>query len=749
MCADSIFRGRCEIFRGPCEPARGHRDRTAYLSTMGRRAASLKPAVDAVRLWAGVWALPALAVLLAAVLHAMAARSASGPVWAEDEIGPLANSYVISAVGEPWPLSKIAYYPGWSVVLAPIWWFTSDPRTAYHVAIGLSVAVAVLGIAPLAMIARRVGITTPVAVVVAAVITMSPARTVMSNYVLTENFLVLIFAVTAVAAIRYFERPTSPRALLLATTAVYTFFTHGRAIPVVIATLIIFGLAARRSPRSALVGVGATLVLAVVAYATYTGIVGQIYDSATGREDSALETISNISLRGLVRTVGGQLWYQLGAWLGLSVLGVLVVARTAATEIRRRRVGAASWATLTIVGLAALMSLFLGKVLADPSTVHRLDYWIYGRYLDPFAIPFAVVGLAAIVGCRRSLPVRTFAAASVGISVWFAVIDLRSIDLQWGLAVINPAGMLIWGEVFGAIPTKATVVTCLVVPVVIVLVARFSSLRARFLVLPLAAFFAVSALVVDSRVVDPFSAFWRQGGAIHDIVAEVAPDEATIAYDVAGGMSAEDNRATYALSPQRLLRFDSTKEAPPSEVVIARWDWPLGEALGAVRVGSLRFPNNAIWVLPGELQDELVAQGYAERPVDSVALRSYDYEVRIDDAPAAGASCGRPSAQCSVQLRITNLGADAWSPLDTLGGPTGSVRIVAWWQSSAAALPEFYELPRSVYPGETITLHAPLDPPIGIGTGPILVEFGLVQEGVGGFPGAEADLPSIQITAAD
>lgn len=134
----------------------------------------------------------ALTVLLAILVHGNAVRDATGPVWPEDEVGPLGNSWVIAGAGEPWNLSYLPYSPGWSVVIAPAWWFTTDPATVYRVAAVMSALAALAAIAPLAALVRRVGLSPALAVGVSAVVVMAPARSVMSNYVLTENFLVLM-----------------------------------------------------------------------------------------------------------------------------------------------------------------------------------------------------------------------------------------------------------------------------------------------------------------------------------------------------------------------------------------------------------------------------------------------------------------------------------------------------------------------------------------------------------------------------
>ncbi|MCV2394182.1 hypothetical protein OEB99_07675 [Actinotalea sp. M2MS4P-6] len=689
------------------------------------------------------WLVAAAAVAVALLVHVHAALGSTTPVWGEDEIGPLADARVIAAVGEPWTLSKLAYYPGWSVLLAPLWWITDDPQTVYRLAVGLSVLVGVASIAPLAALARRLRVDAPTAVALAAVITASPARSVMSNYVIIENFLVLIVALTAVAAVRYWERPGMARGLVLASAAAYAFFTHGRAIAIPIATALALAVAAWRRLPGARTALVATVALSVGAFLVYRGIVQQLYTGS--REGAAIETVTSVTPVGLLRTTVGQLWYQVAAWFGLTFLGGWVVVAAAVREVRRRRAAAAAWGALALAGQLGVVALFLGRVLTDPAAVGRQDYWFYGRYLDPFVVPLAVIGLAALVTRVRLRVVAGVLVGAAVVSAAFVVVNLSHVDTGAPVAAINIGGVLVWQVLLGVVPRLATVVAVLLLSAALLLIGRTGRLGSVLAVGGLGIWFAISSVVVDTVVVDHLSRVWLTSSGVADLVDEVAPDATEIGYDMAGTLPAEDNRVTFWLSPRTVVRFDSAEEPPPTDVVVARWEWPEGERLGAVRMGSLLFPDNAVWVLPGQRQDDLIADGMAERPVDDVVLRSYAYDLTVVDAPAPGSTCGRTWRRCTVRVELTNLGEDTWSPLDSLAGSEGTVRVVAWWVTGDQVLPQYVELPRSVHPGYTLDLDVVLDPPDGTPRGAARVELGLEQVGVPGFPGPGVDLPEVDV----
>ena len=113
-----------------------------------------------------------------------------------DEVVLLQYSKYLSGAGAVTPPRGAGYFPAWSVVMAPIWWFTENPAVAYRVAIGLGVVVAVATIWPLARAVTRLGLTVPQATVVASLVMALPARTVQSGYVTSEKLLFLALACT-------------------------------------------------------------------------------------------------------------------------------------------------------------------------------------------------------------------------------------------------------------------------------------------------------------------------------------------------------------------------------------------------------------------------------------------------------------------------------------------------------------------------------------------------------------------------
>ena len=74
-------------------------------------------------------------VLLCMYLHWQVGRSAEAPRTPWDEVHPLQTARFLSGQVDVLPLSGSGYYPGWSILLAPVWWFTDDAELVYQVAV--------------------------------------------------------------------------------------------------------------------------------------------------------------------------------------------------------------------------------------------------------------------------------------------------------------------------------------------------------------------------------------------------------------------------------------------------------------------------------------------------------------------------------------------------------------------------------------------------------------------------------------
>lgn len=563
------------------------------------------------------WLIAAVGVLVVVALNVYAARHAIFPIYWDDEAGYLSNAFVLSGGSAP-DLGGQSYYLGWSLVLTPIWWITHDPGTAYRIAIGITVATGVALVAPLALIAHRLGVRAPTAVLLGAVVAAAPARVLMSNYVLAENFLTLAVAFTVWAALRFQARPTIGRAALFGALSALVFLTHARATPILVATVLWLLLGLRRRVVVSLVGIAAAIIPSAVGFLVYRSISAEMYPGAADREGVGISRLVHPDPAAVLMSLSGQAWYAGVAWLGLPVLGLIVLAPFIVRELRRRRLSLGAWLAVCLIGVVVISVTFIADPIARG--VPRIDLLSYGRYLDPFTVPLALFGLVVLVrfATRRRVLISIGIVAVLGaIQVWVLQPTLTNEPGRWWAPVTN-AGLLQypWPNVTTAThpPFLIATVAAVIVLVVVLLFIRFP----RLVAVGLISAFAVSSIVAEVRTIHPFfDHFYASDFTIRNVVQEYRGDG--ISFDLSGlgnqhavgeADTVSRNAWQYWLIGTDVPVFRSADADPTTALVISRRDWPRAASLGARLVkadtGDL---DNALWVMPGALQRSLTPRG--------------------------------------------------------------------------------------------------------------------------------------------
>ncbi|ALX05325.1 MULTISPECIES: hypothetical protein [Aeromicrobium] len=370
------------------------------------------------------------------LLNLYVALSAAAPRTPYDEIGVLQASRLLSGEGTVTKTLSLGYYPGAGLFLAPIWWFTQDGATVYAAAIHVNILVGLLTVVPLTFLGRRLGLTTPQAVAAASVVMLLPARTAVSDYVLAEQSLALFAAWAMVAAYRLWDRPTVPNVGWFVLATLLAYFTHARALVLVLVAGIWLLLLVRRRWQTALVG----LVLLGVGQRLVAWLAGLVVSEVTvdgfGQGTSLLGKLT--SLGGIfARVTLVQTWAQLCATLGLVVIGGLVLTRHTWSDLRLRRAVGPDGFVWGLGVAAALLSF----VAWSSTTSHvypdgpRFDSWTYTRYIDPFVTGVVLVGLAAVI---RRLDRRT---AAVGLGLSLVVV---AGTVAWAIRIVPT-----WGSNYG------------------------------------------------------------------------------------------------------------------------------------------------------------------------------------------------------------------------------------------------------------------------------------------------------------
>lgn len=539
-------------------------------------------------------------VLVAIAVTVYAALDSTAPILWNDETGYLSNAQILSGVGAPRDLSgRGYYYIGWSFLLVPLWWISTDPQVIYSMAVALSVASSLAAIIPLTLIGRRLGIDTWLSITGAAIVVMAPARTVQSSLALSESFLTLVLALVALFAVRFAAERSAANASLLLFFAVWAFVTHGRMASVLAAAVLWVVISRWRQWISTTILVAVTIAASAGSFVLYRSLAERLYGDDSNRESVGISRIFEADIGAVIVTGSGQLWYLQVAWLGLAVVGLCFIALHAWREWRSRRLDGATWALVAVAGAAVLSVTWLSTRVGDGTA--RLDMFTYGRYLDPVTTIVAFFGIVWFIrglSRRQSLVITVVQLVIIGAFALVALVAIpRPLDLNW--VPTSVSGLLAYPWPF---VTSASGPPWIVASAVGVLSAiALLLLRTRQIVILVVAVIAFGSMsiVAERQTMHPFFAGMYDSFTLRDELGEIEPG--TISFDSSGLLddTVSQNSYQFWVAPDPLPVFDSTTTAPTTEYVIARKDWPAAEALGAELVAEdTGMFNNALWRLP-------------------------------------------------------------------------------------------------------------------------------------------------------
>ena len=350
--------------------------------------------------------------LAQAGLRAWLSRAQTVPLATPDESAYLIAARVLAG-GVPANFSYSTLYPaGYPLLIAPVFWFTSNPVTAYHaVLLGINAPLSAL-VMPLGYVAcRRLGLERPWAFGVAMVAALLPATLFYSQYAMTDAIYPVLVLAWLLATHSWLTarsvRGQYAAAVVSALLAGYSYAVHSRGAVMVAGSVLVGALVAwrrlvpRRSALAAAVALGLPLGAAHLLNRHLSSV---MYPS--GPRTLAGEALIRLhSVHGVIfvlEMATGQLWrFVLDGW-GVSALGlaaaIVVIFRPSVRD--EVRIMAALGAGVTLVTAAV-------SPAALPPT--QPQAWASGRYLDGMVVAFFLVGAAVLL---RSAPRRVVVYAA-------------------------------------------------------------------------------------------------------------------------------------------------------------------------------------------------------------------------------------------------------------------------------------------------------------------------------------------------
>jgi len=544
------------------------------------------------------WSPPALvpvgAILILVAVHAWVAMSATHPVLALDEVVMLGNSRVLVGAAPTWQLAGAGFMPGLAILIAPLWWFLDDPSVVYRIGIVVAVLLNLAAVWPLSLILRRCGASATASVTVAAVVMVAPARSLISNYLVSESLFLLATCVLVLVAMRMAEEPNVRLALACGLAAGAVVLAHGRGVALA-AALGIWLLTYIRSHRvAAVVGAVSVAVGVAAAYMLYRAITATLVVHDL-RMDETLGGLAHFDSGAFLATVIGQAWYASLAWPAIAYLGLGLIA------FRARRPGVARFILIAVAVSIAFAAITLNTGVVGV----RQDAWYYGRYMDHLWTVLAAMGLVVAVRVRWWAASVAVAGATAAVAVLMLLVTVPRIDFTTLWVDMHVLGISPWLSINAFVngepqPWLMLCALSLVLTCVVLVLAWFRSASVVVLAVGWAALSVAHDSVIDLR--DGGRAADSNVGAIRDLPAsaEVAIDR-DLGYIV--NMFVFDGRT------REVALIDVADRSGTLDVLYARPDDRRPRDDGAlVFIPSLRTDAVA-WVYPGPVFDELESAG--------------------------------------------------------------------------------------------------------------------------------------------
>lgn len=539
------------------------------------------------------WA-PLMIVLGVVAFHAFIAAQSVGPFYLFDEVGYLGNAYVLAHPGATWEICGSGYSAGWSAVLAPLWPLLRDPGAVYGAAVLLTAGAGALVMWPAARVASLLGAGRVGAVAIGALVTVPATRALMSNYVIAENALALCVAFAAWAALAYARNPRWQSALGLGIAAGAAFAVHQRAVPFALVSGAWLAWRAGRQAAHRIAGLAALLTLGLTGMWLQSWTNPRVFP-ADERLTSTLESVLGGSAWHALRVALGQAFYQGIGWSVLTVVGIAAVALGWWRGRSRADDALAPWHGWLAAGVAAQLALSVAMLSGFGGVEQRLDVIAYGRYMDPFLVPVAVVGAVWILrGLSARMRWGAVAAVAATAAAFLAVVPPTLADDAPWVPFAAPA-LLPFVDFAGRDFTDATWwalgLGSVAAAALVAVLARWP----RAALAALAVAFVGTTAYADASLV-PFEEQVRSRPPVVEVTDALGATTV--------GMSAENlqcytrSKANFWYADRDLRFFSPGVDPVPTPVVLGPAEWPAAEQAGAVRVPDFEWEGVAVWVFP-------------------------------------------------------------------------------------------------------------------------------------------------------
>jgi hypothetical protein len=545
------------------------------------------------RLRRAAWVVVPCLVLV--VLHVLFALSRDRPLIFADEAGYIGNARYLAG-GLPIKMLKSgAYYPGYSLLLTPLFWLgLSAPHTYQAILIlnGLMVSSAFVSL--VYWIRWVLGDRSRHGYAIALVASLYPTFFVQPGFAMSESAVFAVTAALPLVAHRLLTHKRLTTAIAFAALTAFLYAIHPRFVGTVGTVAIGLALLTARRVLSWRITLASWLVLAagVVGAKALTAYVTAANGGGSFEASNRLATlVTGPGFLSLTLEALGQFWYLEAATAGFVLIGVVALGRLLLAPATSPRLASPPWVTIAFTALGTILAF--GVSCAFMSEPQRVDHYIYGRYNEGVLAPVLATGIWAVIMFGKSW--RRHAAAS---GVVAAGTVLVAVILYWarGDAWSEHANL---ANILALIPYMKLVsglklVTISVVACGIYVLVSVAMRWRPWLGLSLLGVAFVTAAVFSQR---SFLSMQR-GRATRQVLFDRAakmPELDNISYDASYFDPVTLFFGQYFLPNTKFDVFESERgEKPRSPYVLSHQKWTDAEALDAKLLGRDKW-GYSLW----------------------------------------------------------------------------------------------------------------------------------------------------------
>lgn len=446
-----------------------------------------------------------------------------------DEPATMGMARWISGTGDWTMFSAATWRPGFSTLIAPVYWLTDDQVTIFRATLVANAAIAAVSAVVLALIVRRITDLGPLAViVVSGAIALTPSSLSASAHAWAEPLITLLFLISVWLVMTYLDgfsgtlraRP----ALLAVATGAIGLATHGRLEPLAaLLAVATIGPALVRSRWRLAIQLSVFAAASYSAAHLYTRFVtANVWD-----QPNSINSAGSVFRRlgrplDVLDSAAGQIWYQIAATAGVAAIGLAVLIRTAFESNRlgpaRRDAAVLLFLSIPLVGVSIVF-------MADRI---RPDQLVYGRYIDAISWPVLALGVSWLLGGLRAWTPRQRivligAVASLHVSIGLFLDQFHGAQLRGPGAVdaMIPGVQIYTGSNPSIPPLRITVLSLSAFALVVV--AAHAARRASHLFAALAlVFLGIGAFAMHRA--GPTRNFSEGLAVVERVADEVPPD---------------------------------------------------------------------------------------------------------------------------------------------------------------------------------------------------------------------------------